>query len=630
MSSRLQNGLAPIIAGLIAAWAAAALVTLRTTIANDYLSHGFYKSALFTFKQDLSRFVIPIMACFVFLSLVAWIWDRWRGGGIRLFIGLLGLTAGLSFFVRVGYLENRFRFSHYWKALKREFAGLELPDALFRWDVWRTNLLITLGAVGIGLAVWFLLRLVVGRERSGRGRWRALGHPAVAATVACVFLLSSIIPSLLRGDDEGRPNFILVSIDTLRADHLGVYGYERDTSPQLDSLAAESCLFEWPISQSPTTPVSHISILTSLYPTVHGVTGEADCLAPWRLTLTEHLRESGYRTVAYTDGGFMRGWYGYSQGFERYEDRQKGVAKVVELGLAALDAGLAASPFFLFLHCYDVHSPYDSPPPLGQMFVDPDYDGDFFPSVGALEAIRRKVRFNPGQGHGLSPDDIAFMTARYDGGIRYTDYWMGVLARGLAERGILDNTWLIITSDHGEELTEHGSVMHETLYHTVTQVPLIVRPPGPSRPGRRIEEIVELIDIMPTILELAAVTPACDMQGASLVPLLTGNDDGWKNVAYSEFHRSGAPRSTTTPELHVITSLSSGEIEAFDYRNDPLEQRSLHDDGANPEAVAGTFHALWDWHLEQARIAQEQRPGTKSLIIDAEAEAELRALGYIQ
>jgi len=622
---------APIVAGLIAAWTAALAVTLQTTIAHDYLSKGLLRSVVYVMEKELARFLPPVLGLFVILALIAWFWDRIGHVGIRLFVALLGMSAGLTFFLRVGYLNNRFRFSHYWRYLKREVAGIEIPEALVRWDVWRTNLLITLGAVVIGIVIWLVLRkILVGRSRDGRGRWRALGHPVWIAVAILLVLLPSIGAPALRAGLGEAPNFILISLDTLRADHLGVYGYERSTSPSLDSLAAESILFEWPISQAPTTPISHISIFTSLYPTVHGVTGEANRLAAWRLTLTEYLREAGYRTEAYVDGGFMRGWYGYAQGFEKYDDPARGIARVVEDGFATLDGGLADSPFFLFLHCYDIHSPYDSPAPYGGMFVDPAYDGDFNPTSAVLERIRRTVWDHPDLGHGMTPEDIDFMIARYDGGIRYTDHWMGVLFRGLADRGLLENTWIIITSDHGEEMTEHGSVMHETLYHTVTRVPLIMRPPGPSSPGTRIGEIVELIDIMPTVLDLAGVSAVDEMQGQSLIALMNGGDPEWKNRAFSEFHRTGTPRATTTPSLHVLFSLARGDLEAYAYKTDLLEQVGLQRDSTRADEVQVAFDSLWSWHTGQAKTAQTQRPGTETVIIDAEAEEELRALGYIQ
>jgi arylsulfatase len=521
-------------------------------------------------------------------------------------------------------------------------------------EVWRANLLVLAQALLVGAAAWLLLRGILGARGRRAGRiWHAAGHPALVIALTIFVAAAPIASRSLRGGEH--PSVILVSLDTLRADHLSAYGYPRETSPALDRLAAEGILFENAVAPAPNTPPSHMSIFTSLYPTVHGFTGEGDRLAGWRLTLAEYLREAGYRTAATTDGGYMRGWFGFGQGFERYEDSLKGIAASRDLVLEWLDGPLAGDPTFLFIHCYDVHSPYDAPPPYGTMFTDPDYDGGFYPGSRQLEAIRRRLAEDPTATHGLTEADVAHMIDRYDGGIRYVDAIIGELVAALEVRGLLETTWLVVTSDHGEEFTEHGSVLHETLYRTVTHVPLIVRPPGGREAPLRVPHVVELTDLMPTILEIASIDAVekQPLQGASLLAFAFGMEpERWKNVAFSEHPWRGRRRAIMREDVHVLTSLDHGELEAYAYPIDPLEQNDLgtvtaHGDSAlaRLEATLGAggagsvvpadtlraaMRALFRWSDVQIGIASTQRGGTESLTLDESAVEELRALGYLQ
>lgn len=630
-------------------------MSLQSSIANAYVGLGFLRTPVFLLGDALGKLWLPVAAASVLLwATVLAIASRGVRGGLAFqlafqlaFRRTLPVFAALTVFLRLGYVENRYGLSAYW-IHRREMFGLELPIALTAWEVWRANLLVLAKAIAAGILVWLLLRVLLGPgARRTAHLWRALGHPA---WLGVALILTAAVPLAGRAlRAEGRPNIILISIDTLRADHLSTYGYHLETSPALDALAAGGILFENCVSPAPNTPPAHMSIFTSLYPTVHGFTGEGDRLAGWRLTLTEYLREAGYRTAATTDGGYMRGWFGFGQGFERYADRYKGIAASRDLVLEWLDAGLASSPFFLFMHNYDVHSPYNPPPPYRTMFTDPAYDGDFFPGSQELERIRKRINTDSTATHGLSPGDVAHMIARYDGGIRYTDTIIGELVAALDARGLLESTWIFVTSDHGEELTEHGSVLHEKLYRTVTHVPLIVHPPGAPRAHRRVPEVVELTDLMPTLLELAGLTAALEqpLAGTSLVPFLEGDVPvAWKNVAFSEHPWRGRRRAITRPDLHVLTSLDRRELEAYAYLEDPLEQHDLAPRhtrvadgtaaaldsaaGAPLDTLRAAIRALFGWTENQATIAASTRGGTEGVALDEQAIEELRALGYLQ
>jgi arylsulfatase len=607
---------------------AAGIATVLTTVANSYLGYGFYRSILYILADSEGRFRLSASVIVACVAIGSALWIK-RGATVGRAVPLLsGAAAGLAFFAGVAYTHNLNDFFKLWHT-HRDLMGAKVPEALFRWPVWRANALIALLALAAGLAIWALFRFAVRGGRSpGRRYWHTIGHPAAAAAALALLALPIAASIVVRGKGASRPNFILVSLDTLRADHLGAYGYARNTSPEIDRLAAGSFTFDWAFCQGPRTDFSHTSMFTSLYPTVHGV-DLTHSLAGARLTLAEYLREAGYRTAACTDGGYMRRVFGFSQGFERYDDfKMKGMPRAVPRVLGWLDKGLARGPFFLFLHTFDIHSPYEPPKRFQGLFTDPDANS-VNTDTQTLSGIRSRVVDDPRAGHGLSDEEIEFMKGRYDEGIRWIDGWVGRLIDGLRERGLLENTWVVILSDHGEEFTEHGTVLHGELYHTNIRVPLIIRPPGWPNRGRRVPQIVELIDVMPTFLDLAGVKPIDRIEGTSLVPLLKGNTEGWKNVAFSEHPgKAGWQRSITTPDLHVITSSIPGDLQVYDYRSDPLEQVNL-DDPARTEEVRDLLLALDEWTREQMGLV-ETWGGAKSLKIDSETEDQLRSLGYIK
>lgn len=612
--------------GLLAIFLLAAASTAVVALNNAYIAKGFYRTEVHLLSQGLGHFTLPVLLVTAVVVSFAALSYRFSAYGNRILAISLGLVPALAFFLKLGYSENRMRFSQPWHA-RHEVLGIGLPEALFRTDVWVTNGLIFLGAVAIGIAVWAICRRGLRPPGGFLHRfWRLAGRPAFLAVVLVLFAAPLVSSSALKHAARGRPSFILISLDALRFDHLGCYGYFRDTSPQMDRLADEGYKFEWAFSQAPTTLPSHMSMLTSLYPTVHGCR-MGHRLPGERLTLAEYLREQGYGTAGCVGGGYMRKCYGFDQGFERYDDRYKGFADAVRTVLGWLDGGLSKGPFFVFMHTYDIHSPYNPPEPYKSMYTDPNYAGGFNPSSKELARIRRRFDRHPELGHGLSDEDVDFIVGRYDGGIRYVDGLIGKLMRGLREQGLLDTTWVVITADHGEEFAEHGTFLHGMLYITVARVPLIIRPPGPPRKGVEVDEIVELLDLMPTFLDLAHVAPVDTLEGESMTGIMKGDASGWRDLAFTE-HQSTGQRSVVSPTLHVIASLEGEERLAYDYHADPLEQSPL-DDPSRAEEIDELYSILKDWSLAQLQLAsgdEEIAPAR----IDQKTIDELRALGYIE
>ncbi len=324
--------------------------------------------------------------------------------------------------------------------------------------------------------------------------------------------------------------YVLISIDTLRADHLGCYGYGRDTSPFLDSLAARGALFENAYVQLPGTLPSHMSIFTGLYPAEHGVFPPAGVLSPEIETLPEVFRRHGFRTAGHAEGGYVHGGYGFARGFEEWSHEARkietDVERTLERGLAFLRRLGEDERFLLFLHTYAVHDPYfpateylerfwQGPPP------------ETFPATGPEFAA-----FNRGERQ-ISDRALEFYRAAYDASIRYVDDVLASFFAELGDLGLDDQVTVVLTSDHGEELLEHGRMVHTQIYPETLRVPLLVLHPEIAGP-RRVPAVVESIDIAPTLYRLAGIEPRASISGRSFVPLLAGGHWQEKPEAFAE------------------------------------------------------------------------------------------------
>jgi arylsulfatase A-like enzyme len=366
---------------------------------------------------------------------------------------------------------------------------------------------------------------------------------------AVVLLLCGLVLTGYSGcAREGKPRgrFILISLDTLRADHLGAYGYGRPTSPFFDSLARRGTLFENAVAQLPGTLPSHMSIFTGLYPPEHGVYPEV-ALSPLIRTLPEVLRAEGFRTAGHSEGGYVAGRYGFARGFEEWSDHwpmieragelvksREAVKRTFRLGLESLRRVRDRDAFFLFLHTYSIHDPYDPPEPYrSRYWPGPPPPGAFAPKGQDLLAFNHGERV-------LAVGAVEYYKALYDAQINYTDDVLREFFAGIAEMKLADSVTVIITSDHGEEFLEHGKLVHEQVYQECLHVPLLVLRPG-HEAARRVPTLVQSIDLAPTVYELAGVPPARrpSMSGRSLVPLLEGKGSPAGRDAYAEAFVTG-------------------------------------------------------------------------------------------
>jgi arylsulfatase A-like enzyme len=415
-------------------------------------------------------------------------------------------------------------------------------------------------------------------------------------------------------------NLVLISIDTLRADHVGLHGYRRDTTPRLDAFARRSVWFERAVAQASSTAPSHGALLTSRYPSSYGEPPWPGGPPDWVDTLAEVLQRHGFATWGFVDGGYMRRVFGFAQGFDHFEDERVKIKRMLGKVGAWLDSH-RPERFFLLVHCYDVHTPYNPPPPYDRMFVDPAYAGTFRPNAAQFAAAEKgRLPFGP--------EDRAFAIGRYDGGIRYTDDQIGGFLDDLDRRGLLESSVVVITSDHGEEFGEHGRYGHWQLYyHANLHVPLIIHAPGLA--PRAVGEVVELVDVVPTVLELLRLPPLEGAMGRSLVPLLDGTATGpeGERFAFAEsVIWADGWRTVVGRDHQLLFHPKTGATRLYDLRDDPAQHRDVAPQ--NPDVVTRLRAVLREREANAER--RNTGPRTEAPKLDDRTRRQLEALGYVQ
>ncbi len=422
---------------------------------------------------------------------------------------------------------------------------------------------------------------------------------------------------------KGPPNVLLISIDTLRPDRLGCYGNERETSPTLDSLAAAGVLFEDVTAASPWTLPSHASILTGRYPSRHGVKDHVNKLRRGLPTLASVLRGAGYATKAVVNSHNLSERYGLNRGFLDFEyvPEQLDDGSIPNRGPEILGKGMTwlesrpAGPFFLFLHFYDVHSDFTPGKAYRDKFVRP-YEGEIDGTTAQLARIRA-------DGTGIDAEGVRFLFDMYDAEVRELDDLLGAFLVWLGEHGLLENTIVAITSDHGEEFMEHGSVLHgRTYFQEVIHVPLFMKGPGvPS--GLRVPTPVHQVDIAPTLLALAGVTIPKGLDGIDLSAYWHDGATPPERTLFSEAdHNNSEPdvgRMVRTPHMKLHYDRLTNKVELYDLEHDPEEKSDLS------ESDADDAKRLMD-SLRSFLSGEQERE-----VIEApseEVQENLRKLGY--
>ncbi len=396
-----------------------------------------------------------------------------------------------------------------------------------------------------------------------------------------------------------RPlNILIVTIDTLRADHLGCYGYSKIETPNLDRLARSGVLFENAFSQVPITPPSHASIFTGTYPMVHQVRSlggfSLDSSHP---TIATILQQKGWQTAAFVGSTAVARATGLNQGFQTYDDRmtepgmngnpsQRRAGRVVDRALEWLGQQSGQTPFFLWVHVFDPHTPYDPPSPFKEKYTDHLYDGE----------------------------------------IAYTDRELGRLFEAVEQKAPPDQTVLVVLSDHGESLAEHGEYSHGVfIYDSTLRIPWIMTGPG-IRTGQRIKEQARTIDLLPTLMDLMGGETPAQCQGVSLVPAFSG----------------GRIRTTYSYAESLLPKIDMGWTELRGMRTDKWKyirapRSELYDLESDPKETINVIQRYpaeaekLEFQLRELTATGTGEPAERvhSKPISEETEEQLRSLGYV-
>ena len=461
-------------------------------------------------------------------------------------------------------------------------------------------------------------------------------YPILASLLVLTLACSKPGPPSGVGEERPElPDVVVIGIDTLRADYLSSYGFPHPISPRIDQLASEGTLFTDAVTTSPWTLPSFASLLSGQYPSAHGAglrtgpqrAGGEPPKSPLRVgaeVLPDILRSyAGFDSAVFFDNPYLGEQWGLARGFDSVQRSSGGGEESIDRALRWIDRHRDRRTFVL-LHLMEPHLPYEPPEPFRSRVQEwlSSGDADDGPAKGPQRG--RKIR------------------ALYAGEVAYTDHLVGTFVDGLAKRGLLDHTLLILMSDHGEEFYEHTDIEKKyyndpreiwgighghSQFQEMLHIPLIIRYPGQVPAGRRIDSLVQLNDLAPSVLEWLHLPVPQTMSGISLLPALHGESP--RKYAFSEFilygderrsYREGSWKLILGPELE--------EAELYDLDSDPGETVNLREE--RPRIFRRLARGLLAVETRSRKLGQAQAGGTSSVTVDEETRKELRALGYIQ
>jgi arylsulfatase A-like enzyme len=495
----------------------------------------------------------------------------------------------------------------------------------------------------------------------------------VLATLAALFTANSA----LGADAVPRPNVLLISLDTVRADFLTFR--EPDATPRLTALAGRGTVFDQAISGTSWTLPSHAQMFTGMSPPYHGTESKDVGLDSQIPILPELLDRAGYFTASIFSVQFLWGDYGFDRGFdyfhsaileEKLDEPQRRLAprgeeakrdsalltsrdqvfapNVVYLARRALERALPDQPVFLFAHFYDPHIDYTPPAPFDRKF-DPDYDGDF----SRRQLLSNPAFFDPSKNptRVINDRDLEYIRNQYKGEIAWTDHWVGKLLDLLNEFGRLDDTLIVVVSDHGEEFFEHGNPNHrKSLFDESIRVPLLIVPPRASAAGsvRSVSSQVTLSDLLPTILDWLDLPIPASVDGRSLKPSIYGAALASRTELLSLYSSKSTERGEARDHVQIyglrspefkfarytlVPAVGKPEVRAFyyDLTTDPAEQRPIIEFA--DERLRRAWRTLEE-ELDEVRDYYRTAPlserAERSKYKPEIPLAELRALGYVE
>lgn len=442
--------------------------------------------------------------------------------------------------------------------------------------------------------------------------WAGIGVAILAVGVAATYF------GLCGTCTAKKPNIFVILVDTLRADHLGMYGYSRNTSPALDAFSKEAIIATHAVTAAPWTPSSVASLFSGLYVSSHGWQPPAKrseflktgtVLSSSIDTLAERLKRAGYVTGAISPNPWITPQFGFNQGFDRFWTRNRADAENMTLRAKSAIRMLRSpsAPLFLYIHYLDPHDPYKPPHKYRSMFQGPPPNGDY-------------------------PEHVHDSMNRYDGEIRFTDDMIGTFFEHLKSEGLYENSIIVFIADHGEQFYERGDLGHgHQLYQPETHIPLVIKLPYSSQIGK-IGKAVSTVDVLPTILSIAGIETTGQHAGVSL---LDEAALAAREGILSEIKRDYSQKAFVTPDglkllFGTSTELVEGQnqeekvIGQFDIVNDPREAKPIADAAKEESLKEKLGHALSV--AAEGSVKQDKASGA----VDEETIKQLKSLGYIQ
>jgi len=449
------------------------------------------------------------------------------------------------------------------------------------------------------------------------------------------------------------PNVVIFLIDTLRADRLGAYGHTKATSPHIDALAREGLLFEQAYAPAPWTLPTVVSLFTSTFPCEHGVLVDGQRAAPSMVTLALRLKSAGFVTASFHANPYAGPASGMDAGFDDVELVEAVTGAMVEEWLATC----GDKPFFLYIHNIEPHDPFVAPQRLIEQFgeVSPEQCREIGTRLLDYRTLTR-VDFKLGNPLGTTDNTEEQVAALeriaefrseidvlYDAAVRFSDERVGQVVHALKQYGFWDNTLFLLLADHGEELGEHGGWQHDqSVYEELVHVPLIVRRPRSVGAGGRINSVVSLVDVMPTILDFAGLTEGCsNCSGVSLRPFWSAvpvRDETTVSIPSMRWNRKKyfRPHKERRGDLNVVVRMGewkgifnaeSRTLELYDLGEDGREQRDLA--AQHPELVEAFRLDAREWLNACAERAKGNAAPLTGTLNEAQLE-RLKSLGYVE
>jgi choline-sulfatase len=617
-------------------------MSLFDMVLNRYVSYGMYRLMTLNLLENLNRnmiyFAIGVLILYL-ISLVLSLKVRWSSERIYRVVFMVSLIV-IGIYVLDWMLRELTGYTGVHVA-KRTLARIA--------DLFSSRITVSrfadlirmrskpLSVLAVGLATVVGLYLILRKLNLERIVESAMARYSQTRAVACTLVAACLVLNLVsyvekKAHSKGRPNIVIMVIDCLRPDHMGCYGYGRRTSPNIGRLAERGLRFSKAFSNAPWTKPSVATMFTSLYPNMHKAINANSLLPQASLTMAEILKNEGYRTLFFNGGNpFISDRFRFGQGFDAAGGTigRKEAGVLSEEFLSCLPR-LRNDTFFAYLHYMDVHVPYSKNE--HNFEFGEDLPGEYL-EPGAISAGTIRTKSANGE---LAEAEKIHLVDLYDGQIKLVDQAIQSIVSALEREGLTENTLIIVCSDHGEEFWEHGNYEHgHTLYNELLHIPLIIV--GAGLPRSRIESRVALIDVLPTVLEVAGIRlQGVSLQGRSLLALTEGTDGVTSNPSVFAMGTLYGPETyclirsnlklmlkteDQVDKFELIGYSSEAESELYDTVNDPLEQNNIF---VTRGSEALTLRAELDGFKDA-----ESTIRAKSTVIDEDLEERLRSVGYL-